>query len=81
MPVTVYGPVTPVSPNVRVTGVLSGAEVTILDNVTPSATQTRVNSGSCRTARPSFKHRTSESNPRQSSDPRSVPSIREKEDE
>jgi hypothetical protein len=35
LPVTVYGAVTPISPNVRVTALLSGAEVTIVDNVTP----------------------------------------------
>lgn len=32
MPVTVYGPVTPISPSVRVTGVLAGAKVEILAN-------------------------------------------------
>jgi len=35
MPLTVYGPVTPLSPNVRVAGVLPGAAATILDNGNP----------------------------------------------
>jgi hypothetical protein len=35
MPLTVYGPVTPISPFVRVTGVLPTAEVGILDNGQP----------------------------------------------
>jgi len=35
LPLAVYGPVTPISPAVRVTGVLSGADVTVLANDGP----------------------------------------------
>jgi hypothetical protein len=45
MPLTVYGPVTPLSPNVRVTGVLPGAEATILDNGNPIGHATAANPG------------------------------------
>jgi len=45
MPLTVYGPVTPLSPNVRVTGVLHGAEATILDNGNSIGHTTAVNPG------------------------------------
>lgn len=39
-PVTVYGPVTPLSPAVRVTGVLAAADVTIFENVSAIGTAT-----------------------------------------
>src|SRR6185369_7332027 len=45
LPVTVWGPVTPLSPSVRVTGVLPKADVTILDNGTPIGLDTAVNPG------------------------------------
>jgi hypothetical protein len=45
MPPTVYGPVTPLSPNVRVTGVLPQAVVTILENGAPIGHATATNPG------------------------------------
>lgn len=48
MTLTVYGPVTPLSPNVRVTGVLAGAEATILDNGSPIGSATATANGELR---------------------------------
>ncbi len=45
MPLTVYGPVTPISPFVRVTGVLPSAEVNILDNGQPIGHAVAANPG------------------------------------
>jgi len=45
MPLTVHGPVTPLSPNVRVTGVLAGAEAAILDNGNPIGHANAANPG------------------------------------
>jgi hypothetical protein len=45
LPLTVHGPVTPLSPYVRVTGVLPGAVATILDNGNPIGHATAANPG------------------------------------
>ena len=45
MPPTVYGPVTSLNPNVRVTGILPGADVTIFGNGTPLGQATSTTPG------------------------------------
>lgn len=45
LPLTVYGPVTPISPFVRVSGVLPGADVTIMENGNPVGHGVAVNAG------------------------------------
>ena len=76
LPLTAYGPVTPISPAVRVTGVLPGAEVTILDNGNPIGHQTAANPGELWvkiTSQPLLNHRITavQNNADGSSDPSS----------
>ncbi len=49
LPLAVYGPITPLSPAVRVTGVLPGAEVQVFANGNPVGRATTANPGFSRT--------------------------------
>jgi hypothetical protein len=78
LPLTVYGPVTPLSPAVRVGGALTNAEVTILDDGNPIGTATATRPGDLwvgLTSQPKEGHKitATQKNPDGTSDPSPFP--------